>query len=75
VIHTDEEELQIHAALAEWQTGRRVPVDFASNRYHSIYVDHINSLKLIETEKLGGYKKMMRNLYNSSRSGISLCIR
>jgi hypothetical protein len=64
--HTNRD-LKIQATLAEWQSGVWVSVDFAANRYESVYKNHVRTLEALKTARPKGYKKMMTTLYNSSR--------
>jgi hypothetical protein len=57
----------MHAALAEWQSGVRVPVDFAANRYEPVYKNHVRTLDALKTAKPKAYKRMMATLYSSTR--------
>jgi len=58
---------QLYAALFEWKTGERVPVDFCATAFLDVYTGHVNSLKHILDGKPDAYHHMMGTLYSLAR--------
>ena len=55
---------QVFAALKEWESGFRNAIQFTTNLYHGVYLDHIKGLNEIKEEKPLAYTSLMRRLFH-----------
>ncbi|KAF8637759.1 hypothetical protein AX14_010269, partial [Amanita brunnescens Koide BX004] len=54
----------VFAALKEWELGFRNAIQFTTNLYHGVYLDHIKGLNEIKEEKPLAYTSLMRRLFH-----------
>ena len=65
---------QVFAALKEWESGFRNAIQFATNLYYGVYLDHIKGLNEIKEKKPQAYTSLMRRLFRMASyvySGLS----
>ncbi|KAF8320235.1 hypothetical protein F5887DRAFT_905173, partial [Amanita rubescens] len=57
--------LQMHAAIQEWSTGRRICQDFQATVYSDVYLCHMALLNEISKKNPGGYKHLLHRLFRT----------
>jgi Domain of unknown function (DUF6532) len=58
---------QVHASLAEWQSGTMHRINFSADHFASVYRDHKDRLGAIAESSPKGYIKLKEILYRLSR--------
>ena len=65
---------QVFAALKEWESGFRNAIQFQTNLYYGVYLDHIKGLNEIKQQKPQAYTSLMQRLFRMASyvySGLS----
>jgi hypothetical protein len=54
---------QLYAAIQEWRTGVKMPVEFSSNAYLDVYNGHVNTFNYIREKRQDAFHIMMCDIY------------
>jgi hypothetical protein len=53
--------------MQDWQSGKKVPIDFTVEGYSDVYDGNINTLNNLEARYPNKYHTMMRDIYVKAR--------
>ena len=56
-------ESQLYAAIDEWSTGQRRPIEFSAQAYLEVYQENMAMLRKIRDQRNPYFHRMMSDIY------------